>query len=68
MGLAGGGFAAFVNDAPIIEIKGGVAFVRYGNSGMDRAMSIQTFTRAVERGQRALRKHAAGDEHVLVDD
>jgi NaMN:DMB phosphoribosyltransferase len=63
------GFAAFIQEAPIIEIKGGVAIIRYrGDPQGDRAMSVRTLARALERGQRALQRHAAGEENVIVDE
>lgn len=63
-------FAAFVQEPPTIEISGGVALVRYrtGTLCAERAMSIPNLARAVDRAQRALKRHAAGEEIVIVDD
>jgi hypothetical protein len=59
--------AAFIKEPPTIEITGGIAVVRYSQGG-ERAMSVKTLARAVDRAQRALRRHAAGDENIIVDD
>lgn len=63
-------FTEFIEEPPVIEITGGVAIIRYrtGNCCAERAFSIKTLARAGERVQRALRMHAAGDDHVIVDD
>lgn len=58
--------ASFVHEPPIIEIAEKIAVVRHRGGG-ERAMSIRNLTRAGERIQRALRLHAAGEEHVIVD-
>lgn len=62
-----GELATFVHEPPVIEIKGGIALVRYYGGG-ERAMSVKTLGRSVDRARRALRCHAAGDEHIIVDD
>lgn len=63
-------FIAFISEAPTIEISGGVAHVRdrSGNMRIDRAMSLKSLAKYVERGQRALKRHAEGDENIIVDD
>jgi hypothetical protein len=61
-------FAGFVTEPPIIEIgEDKIVAVRY-RGVPERVMSVRTLTRAVERGQRALRQHAAGEKYVIVDD
>lgn len=63
-------FVAHITEAPTIEIRDGVAHVRdrSGNLRIDRAMSIKSFAKYVERGRRALERHAAGDAIIVVDD
>lgn len=60
----------FVSEPPTIRIYGDVAHVwdRSGSMGSERAMSISSFVKFIERGQRALRRRAAGDEVIIVDD
>jgi hypothetical protein len=60
---------AFAQEPPVIEIKDRVAIIRYrGKERCERAMSIRTLARTVARGQKALDLHAAGDDHIIVDD
>lgn len=67
--VTGSDAVAFVNDPPIIEIEGSVAIVHYRTGNVSpRAMSIRTLARASERVQKALRRHAAGEENIIVDD
>lgn len=63
-------FVAHITEAPTVEIRDGVAHVRdrSGNMRIDRAMSVRSFAKYVERGQRALERHAAGDDNVCIDD
>ena len=60
----------FVTEAPIIEMRGGVVHIRYTSNGeaTERTMSVKTFAKAIERGQRALDRYARGEENVIVDD
>lgn len=61
---------AFAQEPPVIEIQDRVAIIRYrcGKERCERAMSIRTLARSVARGQKALDLHAAGDDHIIVDD
>jgi hypothetical protein len=60
---------AFAQEPPVIEIKDRVAIIRYrGKEHCERAMSIRTLGRTVERAQLALRRHASGDEHIVIDE
>lgn len=60
-------FAAFVQEPPIIEINANVAIIRHHGIS-HRAMSVRTLSRISDRIQRALKRHAAGDENIIVDD
>jgi hypothetical protein len=59
-----------MQEPPIIEISGGVVLIKYrpGSCCSDRAMSVRVLQKGVERAQKALRQHAAGDEYVIIDD
>lgn len=57
---------SFIQQPPVIEIVGGVVLVR--DECIERAMSLSTLARVVDRGQRALKRHAAGETSVIVDD
>lgn len=61
---------AYVSEAPRIHIIGGVAHIwaRSGEIEIQRTMSIGNFAKYIERGQRALRHHAAGDEVIIIND
>lgn len=59
--------AAFVHMPPIVEINSGVAIIHY-ESLADRAMSVRNLQRAVDRCERALKRHAAGEQNIIVDD
>lgn len=61
---------AHITEAPTIEISDAVAHVRdrSGNVRIDRAMSVRSFTKYVERGQRALERYAKGEQNIIVDD
>lgn len=63
-------FIAHISEAPTIEISDGVAHVRdrSGNMRIERAMSIKSLTKYVERGQRALERHANGEHNIIEDD
>lgn len=61
------GSTIFSNEPPIIEIRDEVAIIHH-NGQLERAMSVRSFTRWIDRGQKALRRHAAGEAHVIVDD
>jgi hypothetical protein len=61
-------FAAFIDEPPVIEINGGIARISYRRADIERVMSVRTLRRVVERGKRALERHAAGDEHVVIDE
>jgi NaMN:DMB phosphoribosyltransferase len=63
-------FAVFTQEPPVIEIKDRIVVVRYrsGKDCIERAMSIRTLARIVERGKEALRRHATGDEHIVIDE
>jgi hypothetical protein len=62
-------FAAFVHEPPVIEIDERIAIIRYrGGTTPERAMSVRNLQRASDRIQKALRLHAAGESHILVDD
>lgn len=58
--------ANFIHEPPVIEITAGVVIIRYRDG--ERAMSVKTLARAVDRGNRALQRHAAGDQNIIVDD
>jgi hypothetical protein len=58
---------AFIQEVPVVEISGGVAIVRHRGEP-ERAMPVRTLSRFVERCQKALRRHAAGDENIIIDD
>lgn len=59
-------FTEFIQQPPLIEIRGNIVFVRYGSC--EHAMSVQCLSKGAERAQRALRQHAAGDDYVIIDD
>lgn len=62
------GFAAFIDEPPIIEINGSIARIVYRRLDNDRVMSVRTLKRIIERGTRALDRHATGEDHIIVDD
>lgn len=62
------GLPGYLEEAPIIEINGGVAVARYVKARIDRAMSVRTLARTTERCRRALERHAAGEDNIIVDD
>ena len=63
-------FIAHISEAPTIEIRDGVAHVldRSGPMRIERAMSVKSFAKYVERGQRALKRYADGEQSIIVDD
>lgn len=60
----------YICEAPKIEIAGGIVRIiaRSGAEQREGTMSVANFARYVERGQRALRQHAAGDEFIIIND
>lgn len=62
------GFAAFIDEPPVIKISGSIVKIIYGHAEMDRVMSARTLRRAVERGKRALERHATGEDNIIVDE
>lgn len=62
------GVTAFIDEPPVIEINGGIVVVTYRKAGTQRAMSVRTLRRTVERGERALARHATGEDHITVDE
>jgi hypothetical protein len=63
-------FVAYVTEAPIIEICGGVAQVRdrSGGTRIERAMSVRNLEKYRDRINRALERYAAGETDIIVDD
>lgn len=63
-------FVAFISEPAIIEVAGGVVRIkeRSGATNIERAMSVRTFQRQVDRGTRALERFSLGEEHVVIDD
>lgn len=62
------GFAAFIDEPPIIEIAGGIVRISYRNGDIERVMSVRNFGRVVERGKKALERFAAGDDRIIIDE
>jgi hypothetical protein len=60
----------FIDQPPVVEIRGEVAIIRHACrcGDAERANPVSVLTRYMERGQRALRQHAAGEAHTIVDD
>lgn len=63
-------FTAHIREAPTIEISHNVVYVRdrSGNMRIERAMSLKSFEKYVERGRRALERYEKGEETIIVDD
>jgi hypothetical protein len=62
------GFAAFIDEPPTIEINGSIVRICYKRADIQRVMSVRTLKRMVERGSRALERHATGEENILIDE
>lgn len=60
----------FVSEPPRIEISGGIATIqiRSGRDVTELVTTVCNLARSIERGQRALNCHAAGDDHIIIDD
>jgi hypothetical protein len=61
------GFAAFIDEPPVIEINGSIVRINYRRLD-ERVMSVRTLRRSVERGKRALERHATGEENIVIDE
>lgn len=62
------GLAAFIDEPPVIEINGSIVRINYRRSDIERVMSVRTLRRMVERGNRALERHATGEENIVIDE
>lgn len=63
-------FVPFFSEPPRIEISGGIVNIRLrsGAENTEMAMSVGNLIRAVERGQRAIKRYTDGDQTVIIDD
>lgn len=61
---------SYVHEPAVVEISGGLVRFKYrsGNTPIEQCTSIRTATKLSDRIQRALRRHAAGEETIIVDD
>ncbi len=61
---------AHLDEAPVVQIRKGVGRIidRSGRARIERTMSIQDMRVYYERVGRALERHAAGEQDVIVDD
>jgi hypothetical protein len=68
MAKAKSGCTTFMREPAVIEIRNGVAVIKYPIEGVERAMSVKNLQRSVERAQKALRLHASGEDTIIIDD
>lgn len=62
-------YSEFVQVPPVIQITAGVVIFRNQSTCCpERFTSVRVLEKAVERGQRALERFAAGETDIIVDD